>query len=145
MKLEISLHFVLILFSVMVWLSAIYMKIVIHQLKKQISAAKNMDYLGKSRCESANRNFNIMNKFYKIVFIGLLILIAVFIGDEAFRMFVYFSNASARDETIIQLLPKLFNVNLFLGFFACSGFSYMVRNVRDYSGDLLRKCKELNQ
>jgi uncharacterized membrane protein YciS (DUF1049 family) len=145
MKLEINLHFVLIIFSVMVWLSAIYMKIVVRQLKKQISAANNMEYLGKSRCEGANRNFNIMNKFYKIVLVGLLILIAVIIADEVFRMFVFFSNASARDETIVQLLSKLFNVNLVLGLFASSGFWYMVRDVRDYSGDLARKCKELNQ
>lgn len=129
----------------MVWLGVIYIKVVVRQLKKQINAASDVEYIGKSRCESAAKNSNVMAKFYKIVVAVMLILIVVFVGDELARIFAFFRNSAAIDETSISKLSRLINVSWLLGLLAYSGFWYMVGIVRDYSVDLVKKCKELQQ
>lgn len=141
MRLEISLHSVLIIFSVIVWLSAVYMKIVVRQLKKQINDARDIKYIGEARCESAVKNFNVLDKFYKVVVVGLLLLVALFLVDVATRMFAFFGRGAATNGTVKQLV----SVNLILGILACSGFWYMVRDVRNYSAALVNKCKELSR
>jgi hypothetical protein len=145
MKLEISLHLVLIVFAAMVWLSTIYMRVVVGRLKKQLVEAQNIEYLGKYRCESADKNYRIIDKFYKIVIAGMFILIIVFIMDEAVKLFHFFKNNTTPDNTIFQLLSKLININIILGILAGGGFWLMVRDVRDYSNALVIKCKELGQ
>lgn len=114
-------------------------------MKKQINAATDIEYIGKSRCESAAKNSNVMAKFHKIVVTVMLILIVVFVGDELGRIFVFFRNSSAIDEPSISKLSRLINVSWLLGLLAYGGFWYMVRIVRDYSVDLVKKCKELQQ
>jgi len=122
----------------MVWASALYMKIVVRQLNKQLVDAKAIEFIGKSRCESARKNLNIMDMFYKVVVVVLLILAVIFIADEVMRAIAFFSQPSVPELTFI-------NANLLLGVLAFGGFWYMVRDVRNYNVALVNKCKELTQ
>ena len=145
MDLKTLSPYALMIATVMVWLGVLYMRRIVRFLKNQMTAAEDLTSIGKFRCETAAKNFNAIRIFYRIVALSLIILIVIFIVDEAARIFLFVKNTGVRDRAVSQLLPELVNVSLFFGLLVGCGFWFMVRDIRNYASDFLKRCSELKE